>query len=97
MRSQVISPAQIELLHDCLLQSSGRVKIFFEIVDETSPFADFVAEIARRDDGLFSYSLGGHGIGTNTRHPVSLDSTIERVLHDNERFNDGGSFTFQVL
>ena len=97
MRRQVISPAQIELLRDCLRQSSGRLKVFFEIVDEASPFADYVAEIVRRDDGLFGYTLGGHGIGSNTRQPVSLDSTIERVLQDNGRFNSEGLFTFEVL
>lgn len=95
MQRQIIAPAQVERLRDCLRISRVCVKVYFQVMDGDSPLADYVAEITRSDDSQFGYTLGGHGIGINTRHPVSLDLTIERVLKDNTRFNNGQVFTFE--
>ena len=97
MTRKTIAPSQVDLLRDCLQTSGDSVTVYFQIMQGDSPFADYVAEIVRRDDLRFDYTLGGHGIGSNVRHPVSLDSTVERVLQDNERFNAGGSFTFEFV
>lgn len=97
MTRKTIAPSQVELLRDYLQTSGHFVKVYFEVMPEDSLFADYVAEIRRRDDSRFDYTLGGHGIGSNTRRPVSLDSTVERVLQDNEIFNAGGRFTFEFV
>lgn len=95
MQRQTIAPAQAERLRDCLRASRGRVTVYFQVMNGDSPFADYVAEITPKENSLFGYTFGGHGIGINTRHSVSLDSTIERVLEDNQRFNAGQFFTFE--
>jgi len=97
MTRKTITPSQVELLRDCLQTSGDSVTVYFQVMQGDSPFADYVAEIMRRDASRFDYTVGGHGIGNNTRDPVSLDSTVERVLQDNERFNAGGSFTFEFV
>jgi hypothetical protein len=92
---RIMSPAEIERLRDHLQASTGATRVFFEVVTEEHPFADYVADIAPTDHGLYAYTLGGHGIGANVRHPVSLDATIERILEDNKRFNGGAAFTYE--
>lgn len=95
MQRQTIAPAQIELLRHCLHKSISVVKVYFEALDNTSPFADYVAEITPYSDSLYDYTIGGHGIGVNTRGHLSMDSTIEQVLQDNEKLNAGGLLTLE--
>ena len=88
---RTIFPSQIEILREHLKQRPEMVTIYFEVIAD----ADYLAWIVPQEGGLYGYTFGGHGIGTNTAHPVSLDATIERILKHNEVFNKGGSFTFE--
>jgi hypothetical protein len=94
---QIISPDQIVLLRDCLVKARGGLRVYFQVVDDEFPYADYVADIGPQNNGLFDYNIGGHGIGSNTLDPVSLDSTIERILEQNGQFNEGGRFTLEVV
>ena len=95
MNHLVISPEQMELLRDCLVKAGGRLKVHFQVVNDEFPYADYVAEVVPRNNGLYGYTIAGHGIGSNTLDPVSLDATIERILEQNGQFNEGGRFTLE--
>lgn len=92
---RTLSPSQIEILRDHLNAYAGMTTVYFQIIGDGIAFADYLAEVTPRSGGLYGYSLGGHGIGTNTKQPVPLDSTIERLLEHNHLFNGGGSFTHE--
>ena len=92
---RTLSPSQIEILRDHLCAYTGMTTIYFQIIGDGSAFADYLAEVTPRSGGLFGYILGGHGIGTNTKHPVPLDSTSERLLAHNRLFHGGGSITYE--
>jgi hypothetical protein len=97
MSHLVISPDQIELLRDCLGKASDHLKVHFQVVNDEFPYADYVAEIVPRNNGLYGYTIAGHGIGSNTLDSVSLDSTVERILEQNRQFNEGGRFTLEFV
>jgi hypothetical protein len=88
---RTIFPSQIEILRDHLKQRPEITTVYFEAIAD----ADYLAWIVPQEGGLYGYTFGGHGIGTNTEHPAPLDTTIERILKHNEILNKGGSLTFE--
>lgn len=75
-----ISPSKIDLLREHLRSYKGETVVFLRVMPDGSPFADYVIEIRGHGGSTFEHTLGGHGIGSNRRHPVNLDATSERIL-----------------
>ncbi|MES2739195.1 MAG: hypothetical protein V4672_22975 [Verrucomicrobiota bacterium] len=95
MNSRNLQPSEFDLLRDYLPSSEGKLHIHFSSVNARLPFTDYSADIMRLGSGLYRYTLGGHGIGTNQFQPMALEDIIPRLLEDNKRFNRGGSLTLE--
>lgn len=79
-----------------LAESNSKVAILFGRTTEDYPFTDHGCIVKREADDSYSYTLEGHGIGSNAKSPANLSDTIRRVFADCQRFRGGDTITIEV-
>ena len=87
--------ANKETLRRLLLNNSDRITIFFGDV-LLGGYTDHGAIVSYAGDGLYSYTVEGHGIGSNNKQAMDLDYTLKRIFSDCQRFKGGDIVTTQI-
>ena len=79
-------------LGDLLFENRAKITLYFgDVVD--GGYTDHGAIVAYLGDHLYSYTLEGHGIGSNTKDPMNLEYTVKRIFADCQRFRGGDIVT----
>ncbi len=91
---RTITPYNLDDLQYLLKSDEGSLTAYFPLHGEEGKYADYTAEVSWRKEKI-SYTLGGHGIGQNTKVVQNKDEIIDRILEDNQRFNNGNAFQFE--
>ena len=73
-----------------------RIAIFFGKSTEDYPYTDHGCIVEREADNLYSYTVEGHGIGSNQKEPANLKDTVRRIFADCQRFGGGDTLTTET-
>ena len=76
-------------LDELLSKLSGKAEVFFGRTSEQHASTDHGCIIEASGNGLFSYTLEGHCIGSIAQPEASAEETAIRVFEDSLRFSVG--------
>lgn len=82
-------------LEDFISKHEGKVIILFGQATEQRPFTDYSCVIESLEDRLFSYSIEGHGIGSNRKPDSPLEETLKSIFLDCQRFSGSDLITIE--
>jgi len=82
-------------LRDLLFENRAKVALYFgDVVD--GGYTDHGAIVAYVGDHLYSYTVEGHGIGSNKKDPMNFEDTVKRIFADCQRFRGGDIVTSEL-
>jgi len=95
-----ISPNNIEFIAKdwVSILARGNIDVFYILLKastENKPLGEYYATISMLGNEI-KYRLNGHGIGSTEKVCDSAADLFTHILNDNNRFNSGGEFYFQL-